>query len=118
MVTAPAPDPWSACDWTARLHLPTSPKSDTPRLQGQGGIPNWLLHRLLNRMHGGVHCADETRRDEQHQPDDTEPRQRRTGESDHHKHEPQDHQTGDTTHEKMHFPRCGPFEVEGAGDSM
>jgi hypothetical protein len=39
-------------------------------------------------MHGGVDRADETRRDEHHQPDDPEPKQRRTAKSNHCKREP------------------------------
>jgi len=46
---------------------------DSRRVRGHRAIAN----PLLNWMHGGVDRADETRRDEQHQPDDPEPRQRR-----------------------------------------
>jgi len=86
VVTAAAPDQRFACDWTAHLHRPTSTKSDSPRLQGHGVIPN----RWLNWIHAGVYRGDETRRDEHHQPDDPEPKQRHTSKSDHHQHEPQD----------------------------
>jgi hypothetical protein len=47
-----------------------------------------IANLLLNRMHGDVDRAHETRRDEHHQPDDPEPRQRRIVESDHCKREP------------------------------
>jgi len=66
------------------MHRPTSTKSDPPRLQGHGVIPN----RLLNWIHAGVYRGDETRRDEHHQPDDPEPKQRRIVESAHCKREP------------------------------
>src|SRR5665811_810747 len=58
-----ATDPWTACDWSAHSHRPRSSKSDSRRVRGRGVIANLLL----NRMQGGVHRADETRRDEHHQ---------------------------------------------------